>query len=151
MGRGVRTLFWSQRATNIPHLQQWGPFCLLSPLQNLLTATVQIMQLERLYAQTLLRDSSHQRSFVIVGVTNFIKLRWFKIYRGSHDGSAVGVQDDEEGLCIRHSLAGFMQCPLDQLGICERSVSSRAGRFPLGPFLGEGLTSNVYTVCINNE
>lgn len=51
---------------------------------------------------------------------------------------------------VRESLAGFMCCSLETLGIYENSICVEQKQYSLGRWLGEGTTSNVYAVKVDN-
>lgn len=97
-----------------------------------------------------LRNASQQRHFVIVGLTNLKKIRWFKVERPGMAGQFHGCRSCESS-AVRHSLAGFMCCSLDILGISTKSIMVEKEECRLGRWLGEGATSNVYVAKVNNQ
>lgn len=99
--------------------------------------------------QILLRNASEKRRFIIVGLTNVRKIRWFRVERPSMAGNFNGVRSCEI-TSVRKSLAGFMCCSLETLGIYEISIFVGQKQFVLGRWLGEGATSNVYAVNVDN-
>ena len=94
--------------------------------------------------QILLRNASQRRQFVIVGVTNLKKIRWFKVKRPGT------CSRQSEVALVRQSLAGIMCCPLETLGIYRNSILVGQQQYCLGRWLGEGATSNVYVVNVDN-
>ena len=100
-------------------------------------------------AQVLLRNASQQRQFIITGVTNFKKIRWFRVERPTISGCFNGSRSCETA-SVRESLAGMMCCPLETLGICKSSIVLGGQQYRLCRWLGEGATSNVYAVNVEN-
>lgn len=93
-----------------------------------------------------LEQSSEDRQFVYVGITDLRKIRWFKVQR-----QVATTHQSSETSHVSQSLAGFMYCSLCDLGIMNREITVGAALVEMGRWLGGGLTSNVYFAKIGNE
>ena len=95
--------------------------------------------------QKFLANTSKQRSFVIVGVTNLKAVRWFKVCKS---GRYLRCSETAH---VASSLAGYMYSSPENLGLTSCMVKVEKISYPLGRFLGEGHTSNVHVVTVKKE
>lgn len=98
--------------------------------------------------QKFLTNTSKQRIFVIVGVTNLKVVRWFKVCKF---GSTFCYLRSSKTAIVASNFTGYMCASLEKLGLNTLVVKVGKISYPLGRFLGEGHTSNVHVVTVNNE